>query len=126
MNNRVVYVLVVNIHSKWTEWLVCSKICGGGTQSRTRTCTPPQYGEETCGALSESRICNVQSCPCKYELISFRILVIIESKPLMDRAMFFQQHFIQFCLFGNYLLVFKTVFYCINVQKIANKYTYVL
>lgn len=30
--------------SEWSEWSACDKACGTGTQSRTRSYTPPQFG----------------------------------------------------------------------------------
>ena len=52
--------------SAWSLWSSCSKSCGGGTQTRTRTCTNPALfcGGESCFGLStESQSCNTQSCP---------------------------------------------------------------
>ena len=40
--------------------------CGGGQETRTRTCTnpPPAFGGESCpGESEESRPCNEQPCP---------------------------------------------------------------
>ena len=53
----------------WTEfgaWSTCSATCGGGSQSRQRTCTnpAPQNGGLDCqGEAEEVRSCNTQSCP---------------------------------------------------------------
>ena len=53
--------------SAWSAWSACNKPCGGGTQSRTRTCTPPQHGGRPCiGALTESKACNTQPCLSGY------------------------------------------------------------
>lgn len=52
--------------ASWTSWGTCSLTCGGGSQSRSRTCTDPspQYGGASCGgASSSSQDCNVQNCP---------------------------------------------------------------
>lgn len=54
------------IVSEWSPWSTCSKECGSGIQTRTRTIIKPStYG--TCPSLSESRPCNYQECPvhCK-------------------------------------------------------------
>lgn len=45
------------------EWSECSADCGGGTQTRTRTCTPANGGAECDGqANPESQPCNIQPC----------------------------------------------------------------
>ncbi|KAJ8302242.1 hypothetical protein KUTeg_021229 [Tegillarca granosa] len=57
------------IHGGWTsysEWSTCNVSCGGGTQSKIRSCTnpAPQYGGENCvGSTTESRVCNTYNCP---------------------------------------------------------------
>jgi hypothetical protein len=57
---------IPGVLSEWSEWSSCSKECGSGTQTRTRTYTEPQYGgahAEGYQILSESRSCNTQMCP---------------------------------------------------------------
>nr|XP_022343628.1 uncharacterized protein LOC111136803 isoform X1 [Crassostrea virginica] len=52
--------------SEWTVWGTCSVTCGGGTESRTRTCTnpvPQNGGAECTGLDTESQDCNTQACP---------------------------------------------------------------
>lgn len=51
--------------SGWGGWSSCSASCGGGTQTRTRSCNnpPPTNGGADCsGPNSESQSCNTQSC----------------------------------------------------------------
>ncbi|MDP2692980.1 MAG: hypothetical protein Q8O88_05065 [bacterium] len=51
--------------SSWSSWGSCSLTCGGGTQTRIRTCTnpTPTNGGTTCsGSASESQSCNTQAC----------------------------------------------------------------
>ncbi len=48
----------------WTAWSTCSKICGGGIETQTRTVTrAAAYGGAGCPALSQSQACNTQACP---------------------------------------------------------------
>uniref|UniRef100_A0A8C7LIP7 Adhesion G protein-coupled receptor B1 n=1 Tax=Oncorhynchus mykiss TaxID=8022 RepID=A0A8C7LIP7_ONCMY len=50
--------------SVWAEWKECSSDCGGGVQTRSRTCQSPP--EEMCeGVLEEGRPCNPQPCSGK-------------------------------------------------------------
>ncbi|XP_078326862.1 coadhesin-like [Crassostrea virginica] len=55
-------------YTSWTSWGSCSKTCGGGTKSRSRTCTnpAPAYGGNDCsslGSTSSSTSCNTHNCP---------------------------------------------------------------
>ena len=53
-------------YSDFGDWSVCSAECGGGTQTRSRTCTNPApvFGGADCvGDSSETRECNTQGCP---------------------------------------------------------------
>ncbi|KAK3083453.1 hypothetical protein FSP39_022988 [Pinctada imbricata] len=50
----------------WGSWATCSLTCGGGSQSRTRSCSDPapQYGGASCGGSSRStQSCNTHNCP---------------------------------------------------------------
>jgi Thrombospondin type 1 domain. len=52
--------------SQWSSYSKCSKTCGMGTQTRSRTCTnpPPQFGGKNCnGLLKDSRKCQEKHCP---------------------------------------------------------------
>jgi len=54
--------------SEWTEWGMCSRHCGGGTQKRVKTITEPKRGTGECWEdddLTERlnfRPCNEESC----------------------------------------------------------------
>merc|ERR1719265_1232740 len=52
--------------SDFGEWSECSKSCGGGTQSRSKSCTnpaPANGGKDCEGEAIENRACNAQECP---------------------------------------------------------------
>ncbi|XP_052704188.1 uncharacterized protein LOC128180261 [Crassostrea angulata] len=52
--------------ASWGSWTSCTETCGGGVQSRTRSCNSPapQYGGANCPGMSSStQTCNTQNCP---------------------------------------------------------------
>ena len=58
--------------SNWSVWGNCSKECGNGTQTRTRSCTNPTkegFGADCVGELSQSQICNTHVCPSKFSFM---------------------------------------------------------
>ena len=67
----LLFVFVVNGgYSDWGQYGDCSKSCGGGKQTRKRTCTnpPPSHDGKDCSGLgldSSSRECSNQECPGK-------------------------------------------------------------
>ena len=57
--------LVNGKYSQWSEWSECSAECGGGTQTKTRTCTnpaPANGGADCVGDSSKTRECNIRAC----------------------------------------------------------------
>ena len=70
-HNYLSSLLLVNGgYSEWKPYSVCSKTCGGGVQTRNRTCTnpPPSYNGEDCSRLGpnkNTRECNNRGCPGK-------------------------------------------------------------
>ena len=60
--------LTISVNGGWTNfgsWSECTKTCGKGLQTRTRTCTnpAPKYGGADCtGNAEERKYCNYQSC----------------------------------------------------------------
>ncbi|KAM4839072.1 A disintegrin and metalloproteinase with thrombospondin motifs 14 isoform 2-T2 [Urocitellus parryii] len=56
--------------SSWTKFGSCSRSCGGGVRSRSRSCDnpPPAYGGRLCSGPSfEYQVCNPEECPGPYE-----------------------------------------------------------
>ncbi|XP_044243814.3 hemicentin-1 isoform X3 [Ursus arctos] len=52
--------------SEWSPWEECTRSCGRGNQTRTRTCNNPsaQYGGRPCeGNAVEIIMCNIRPCP---------------------------------------------------------------
>ena len=56
--------------TQWSDWTGCSKPCGTGRRSRSRTCTSEStqdYIAVDCqGDLHESQTCNSQLCPSTF------------------------------------------------------------
>jgi len=49
--------------SEWSSWGGCSKSCGTGSATQTRTITTPvQYGGKICPTLTQSQNCNPHVC----------------------------------------------------------------
>lgn len=64
----LLYVTVDGQWGTWGSWITCSVTCGGGSQSRTRTCTnpAPQYNGSPCpNSASSTQACNTHHCPSK-------------------------------------------------------------
>ena len=52
--------------SAWNAWGSCSKKCGTGSQTSTRTCVGQAFGGKACaGSTSKSQSCNTQACQAK-------------------------------------------------------------
>ncbi|XP_053385659.1 uncharacterized protein LOC123538853 [Mercenaria mercenaria] len=52
--------------TNWDSWSACSMTCGGGMQSRSRTCTKPRpsvLGQDCIGNPCETKTCNSERCP---------------------------------------------------------------
>ena len=48
----------------WGSWEPCSKTCGPGTKSRSRSKDGPLYGGGQCsGSSTDSASCNLKNCP---------------------------------------------------------------
>ena len=58
-------LLVDGAWATWTPWSGCTVTCGGGNQTKNRTCTqpPPAHGGATCeGDETEIKPCNINQC----------------------------------------------------------------
>ncbi|KAF2987068.1 hypothetical protein EK904_012993, partial [Melospiza melodia maxima] len=56
--------------SSWSKFGSCSRTCGGGVRSRSRSCDnpPPAYGGRPCpGATYEYQVCNAEECPGPFQ-----------------------------------------------------------
>ena len=71
----------VSVNGGWTdfeEWPECSVECGGGTQTRTRTCTnpaPAYEGADCVGDSSQTRECNTHPCPSKMNRMQINSMI---------------------------------------------------
>ena len=70
-----------SVDGEWSEseWSECSAKCGGGTQTRTRTCNnpAPAFGGVDChGESTVTQACNTQHCPSKIQLNSIKLSVM--------------------------------------------------
>ena len=78
---------VIAVDGKWSEWSAfseCSKTCGKGKKTRTRTCTnpPPSGGGKNCkGKDNKTKDCNRRKCPgmeiINFYLKHFHIMLVI-------------------------------------------------
>ena len=70
--------LATSVNGGWSgygSWGSCSKSCGGGIQSRSRSCTKPSPangGKDCSGSDTETQICNRDACPGK--IIKLRVI----------------------------------------------------
>ena len=59
----------ISVDGKWSgygDWSACSKNCGNGTQTRSRTCTDPtpaNGGKDCEGESNQEQSCNEDPCP---------------------------------------------------------------
>ena len=64
-----IFAVSVTVNGGWSDfgtWSVCSATCGGGDQTRVRSCNnpAPAFGGTVCvGIAEESQKCNTNSCP---------------------------------------------------------------
>ena len=78
--------------TSWASWASCSETCGGGVQSRTRSCSnpAPQYGGANCvGMSSSTQQCNTQNCPSTFSFINCKKMFIIKHIRFLLLGVFF-------------------------------------
>ena len=69
----VLFVYLAPVHggwNAWSEWKPCSKTCGDGVRTRSRTCANPlpAHGGNNCvGDGTQTEHCNTVTCPRKYQ-----------------------------------------------------------
>ena len=71
--NKLHTILVNGGYSSWSSWGSCSKSCGTGSQSKSRSCNnpAPQHGGASCsGSSSATQNCNTHNCPSKLSYFS--------------------------------------------------------
>ena len=68
----------------WGSWTSCTKTCGSGTKTRTRSKNGPYHGGSDCsGSSSESPLCNTNSCPGE---LSIKYFVMALSWPYLESS----------------------------------------
>lgn len=91
------YPFLSTVDGAWTEWSLfntCSVSCGGGTQSRTRSCgnPAPSMGGAFCpGQSTETQACNPTPCPGSIIILSM-IKEIAEACQECNSHYFLQLH----------------------------------
>ena len=54
----------------WGSWEACSKTCGSGTKSRSRSKDGPLYGGRQCsGSSTDLESCNLKNCPGEEKIL---------------------------------------------------------
>jgi hypothetical protein len=57
------------LSASWSDWSSCSKPCGGGQQTQTRTVVKAAaHGGKECPVSSQQQACNTQACPVDCQL----------------------------------------------------------
>ena len=78
--------------NSWGSWTSCTATCGGGTKSRSRSCTNPSpaYGGKPCPGSSRDRpACNTKGCPGMLQYFHTSYLVTVNlKKSLQDMNSF--------------------------------------
>ena len=70
----VLFIIVDGGWGEYSDWSSCTVTCGGGTQSRSRSCSNPlpAYGGKGCsGETTENKLCGSENCPGKKTTVMF-------------------------------------------------------
>ena len=59
------------VEPNFSQWSTCTKSCGGGFQSRSRTLVVPKHGGKKCPHSAETRACNHGACAVHCEVSGF-------------------------------------------------------
>ena len=76
------YIMIINTlllakNCEWSAWSFgeCSKTCGDGTRTKTRTKLVTEENSGTCaGDFSTVENCMLKNCPGKIRLVTWRFL----------------------------------------------------
>ena len=61
---RIIIFSVDCTWNDWSSWGSCSRTCGGGNKTRSRSKNGPSYGGQECsGSVTSSATCNTDNCP---------------------------------------------------------------
>jgi hypothetical protein len=64
-------ITVDGVWNPWGSWEDCDVSCGGGNQSRERTCLGPFYGGAPCnGSSIDTQECNTFPCPGRLIIVN--------------------------------------------------------
>lgn len=118
MNNRITCCykclhVSVGGWSVWGQWAQCSSECGGGIQTRTRTCRSPPEESYLCeGVVEEGRPCNSQSCTGEL-LIGLFGLIFVHRHLSVSFLSLKQQHML--CVYSHFFNLFDCTFFCSSI-----------
>jgi hypothetical protein len=77
--NQVNFPLVNGSWSEWSDWSVCNQICGGGFQSRSRTCNNPMtaHGGYFCPGVNFTNIFRAAFSYKSFDVLTLRLELLL-------------------------------------------------